>query len=110
MSKHGKESLLSSPTYSRPENTAWKGALLIRKNHRKGKTSKTDGKTGGSVKIRNKVSRGLRDSAVGTNCTTRLRRKVRAELPEHFTAFPSIKTTQRLSKFAQCLLDYLQDR
>ena len=94
--------------------TNWKYSLerntIDKKNTQQGKTSKTDGKTGGSIKIRNKILHCLRNLAVGTNCTTRLRRKVRAELLEHFTTFPSIKTTQGLSKFAQCLLDHIQDK
>lgn len=101
-------------------HTDWKYSLersSIDKKKQQQKTSKPEGKTGGSInwqegqyKIRNKTLHSYRNVPVGTNCTTRLRRKVRAELLERFTSFSSIKTTQGLSKFVQCLLDHIQDK
>lgn len=60
---------------------------IDKKKTQQEKTSKTDGKRGGSIKIRNKILHGLRNLAVGTNCTTRLRRRVRVARALHYFLF-----------------------
>lgn len=52
----------------------------------------------------------LQNLVVGTNYINRLRRKIRTELLEHFTTSPCFKNIQDLSKFAQTLLDHIQDK